>query len=387
MSRATATTALRILAAGGKGSRRLTLSGGEPFLARDLVYEAIGIARVHAAASGPIECAVLTNGTLITDADIDLLAVNDVGLQVSLDGLESSQELRAPGSFQGVDRFLDRSLRRQAGWARRRLAVAVTLQAVAVPVLAQSICHLLNKGTRDIRVEPLTTHDAQWTEVTRRQLAEQVDQVADLSLKLWEETGEVPVGFLRQGESVRPGETASDPRPGARDLVCTAPLGQGFLVDPDGHAWCCTPFAASLQLLPPLGRAAASSLDLGDVRDSRFWRRLAELPRGARSQALFTNREEKWSSRGRCRDCAQAAECRVCPGSTTHIPGNRDPHRIPDNQCDFQRVTIAARRRFQEQVAAPGFLRDLQRQTHAMRRLVEALGEEMPGTSSDRAGA
>lgn len=200
------------------------------------------------------------------------------------------------------------------------------------------------------------------------------------SLEHWERTGEIPVTFLRP--SARRRETV-----GPRAFVCAAPAGRNVAVDPTGRAWGCPSFVPGFQRLPPLGEEAAAGLHLGDVRHPDFRQRLAELPRRAGTVPLLVTREERRSLSGRCVDCPHAEQCLVCPAATCFIPGNRDPHRIPDNQCDFQRLILEARQRFQQRVAGPSLLREIRCRTRPWERRADILATELTVSRADRVGA
>jgi hypothetical protein len=67
----------------------------------------------------------------------------------------------------------------------------------------------------------------------------------------------------------------------------------------------------------------------------------------------------------------------VCPVSTAFVPANRDPHWVPDNQCDFQQVTLLARRRFQDRIGGASLVQEMRHRRVAgwERRVRSPLGE------------
>lgn len=341
LSTATARSALEAALGAGNPPHSVTLSGGEPFLSPTLVRRVVSAIREGPQTSQPIACTVITNGTLVRDADLDFLAEHDVKLQVSFDGAASAQARRGPGTYETVIRLLHQALGRQSDWARDGLSVAMIVQAATVPTLARSVSLLLSVGIREILISPLMTADPGWRRSTREQLEEQVERVVTASHRVWERTGDVPVSFLQSGR--RPSRPTRKRTAGA---LCFASSPESVAVDPDGRAWGCPAFMASVQRLPTLGRRIAEKLELGDVHAPAFSERLTGLPRTAGHLPLLGERAKKWSWRGPCRDCAFFEECFVCPATTTHIPGNRDPHRMPDHHCDFQFTTSKARRRF-----------------------------------------
>jgi len=350
MSATTAQASLDVVLGAGEPPHEVVLSGGEPFLAAALVRRVVSAIRERPEAAGPIECSALTNGTLVTDGDIDFLARQDVALQVSFDGTPSAQTRRAPRTHGKVLLLLERALALQPTWARRRLSVAMIVQATTVPMLARSVRGLLSLGVSNIVMSPLMTHDPGWTRATLRLLEGQVDEIVSASRRLRAHTGTVPVSFLRSGRG------ASAPVTRIPGAFCSVSSPESVAVDPNGHAWGCPSFAGSVQRLPPLGRAAAKGLDLGGVLEPGFRSRLARLPRRAGQLPLLRDRHKKRTWRGRCRDCPLFEHCLVCPVTAAHAPGNRDPHKIPAHQCDFQFVTLAARRAFLRQTAGLDWL-------------------------------
>jgi hypothetical protein len=213
----------------------------------------------------------------------------------------------------------------------------------------------VERGVPAVSVEPLATHDPGWSRLSRRRLEVAVREIVSHSLAHHDRTGGVPVTFLRgSGEGPSPVRATSP-------FVCGAASGTNVTVDPDGRAWACPAVVPSLQQLPPMAREAASALCLGDVRSPDFPRRLAELPRRAGPAPLLQSSRERRSSGGRCRDCELVSDCRVCPLCTAFVPGNPDPHWVPENQCDFQQVTLPARRRFQDRIGGGALIRDMRR--------------------------
>ena len=93
------------------GLRRFTVSGGEPFLRRELLFEMIKEARKQDL--DPVSLS--TNGTLLTEDDAHLLKKYDVKVGVSLDGgtAETHDFIRGKGVFDKTVRAL--MILREAG--------------------------------------------------------------------------------------------------------------------------------------------------------------------------------------------------------------------------------------------------------------------------------
>jgi hypothetical protein len=88
-----------------------------------------------------------------------------------------------------------------------------------------------------------------------------------------------------------------------------------------------------------LGRGL-EAMRLGDLRAPSLDRRLEGYPEAVRAVGIFDRKEEKYSTYGRCRDCRFVEVCSVCPVSILHIPGNTDPHRVPDLPCAVNLVLL-----------------------------------------------
>jgi sulfatase maturation enzyme AslB (radical SAM superfamily) len=350
---AVAESVLERLSAAGHAPRRVIFAGGEPLLAKDLVWHvASSLRRASENRDPPIELALATNGTLLEDGDLARLEELDLELQVSFDGPEPAQRHRAVAAAPTLERLLERLRVRHPSYFQRRVALATTFHAATLGTLAESVRYLLAQGVAELRVRPVDTHDPGWPTDPRGQLAGQMDAIVEDSLVHWRRTGQIPVGFLRTSR-------AESRRPEGEPFLCAAPTGHTLAVDPDGRGWACPTFAASLQSLPPLAAEVARVFDLGPVQAPDFIRRLEGLPEAARGLDVLTGRERKASAVGRCVECECRDECFVCPVTVCHVPGNRDPDRIPDIQCTFNALTYAARRQFRERTGPLGTLREL----------------------------
>ncbi len=335
----TARAGVTALVLSGARSPRLEFSGGEPLLEERLIRRTVAYAESVRPHGTRFQYLLTTNGTLLTPDMLAFLVTHDVTLQLSFDGAREAQRYRGAGTFEVLDRLLDLILETHPDYYRRRVQIGMTLVAAAIPSLADSIRYLLDKGATAISVVPRTTWDPDWTAESRDLLRQQVEQVLEISLGHWRRTGLVPVGFLR-------GRDSAPAAAHARTFLCAAPRVAALCVEPGGRAFACTMFARSWHVLPPLARAAGEVLDLGDIRDPALQERIAALPRRARRLALLTGKRAKRSSYGRCAECRFRVDCFVCPAAIAHIPGNDDPHLIPDFPCAFNQVTLTARRQF-----------------------------------------
>lgn len=333
---------------------QITLYGGEPLLEMPLIRRAVGYVRRRRPPGKRIRWVLLTNGTRLAPEAAAFLFRHGVITQISADGVPAVQAARGKGTFRIIDRLLDRLRRDQPEFFRRKVSVSMTLTAAGVPHLARSVRYFLRKGVREIRVGPVITPDPAWTPELRLELAEQFRTVSQDCLRDFRRTGEVPFVPFRRTAAAEPGRPRGDgsarrPSDGRQpgEPTCRAGRGNKIAVGPGGQVTSCVLLAGDYQRFPSAWlRKRVALLALGDVRDPQLEQRLAGLPAAARATGLFHHPEETYSSYGRCGDCRWQPECAVCPVSAGHIPGNRDPRRVPDFVCAFNQEYLFARERF-----------------------------------------
>jgi radical SAM protein with 4Fe4S-binding SPASM domain len=131
--------------------------------------------------------------------------------------------------------------------------------------------------------------------------------------------------------------------------MCAAAGTAGLAVDVDGQVYGCVLFAESYQTIPDgMLRRCLEPMRLGDIRAQGLGTRLEAYPAAAAAAGIFTQKQDKRSSYRSCEGCRFLHACSVCPVSIGHIPGNSDPHRVPDLQCAFNLAVLTARERFLE---------------------------------------
>jgi uncharacterized protein len=335
--------AIDLLLSSGHPEPELAFYGGEPLLELASIHRALEYLEDSREPGRPVRASVFTNGILLDPGTAGYLARHGVDVQISFDGVEAAQELRAPGTFRRLERALTRLRHEHPGFFRDRCSVAITVSSRNLAHLAESCAYLLDHGVAEIAAAALVTHDPGWHPDTLETLADQVEQIYDASVDHFKNTGEVPFAPFRQG----------DPRrtPSARPpAMCAAAGTTSLAVDVDGQVYGCVLFAESYQSFPnPMLRQVLEPLRLGDVRAKGLGRRLEGYPVSAGAAGILTDRARKRSSYRTCRGCRFVGECSACPASIGHIPGNTDPHRIPDLQCAFNLAVLTARRRFLEE--------------------------------------
>jgi sulfatase maturation enzyme AslB (radical SAM superfamily) len=339
MSEDTLRAALGLLQGSGQWATSLTFYGGEPLLEPGLIVAALELAAGWPA-PWRLSVSMATNGTLLRGEIVGELVRHRVHTQVSLDGVAAAQKLRGRGTYRLVTGALAELAGSHPTYFRELVSVGVTVSSQNVRHLAASVASLVRADVKKIEIGPLLGAGPGWTEEDTAALETEVEKVFHFSLRNFERTGEVPVSLLRNTG----GQPELDPTGG--DL-CRAASGRNLTVDADGQVYGCVLLAESYQELPPgpLGGKLAA-MRLGHIADPAFPERLAAFPAAARAAGVFSDRELKWSSFGRCANCSYRRICNVCPVAICHIPGNADPHRVPDHECAFYRTWGRWRERF-----------------------------------------
>jgi sulfatase maturation enzyme AslB (radical SAM superfamily) len=349
----------------GGTDRELSISGGEPLLAKDLIRRIVAFVGARGPRDGSITYTLTTNGTLLDNDTLAFLVDQNFNLQISFDGVRAAQDHRRRGSFDSLDRLLDRIQTAHPEFWADRVAVGITLAVSTIPFLARSIEYFVRKGVEHIVVHPAVTWQM-WDSTSERELETQVDEILEVSERHWRRTRRLPVGFLHPTEPLD--RSFSKP-----PIACGACAGTGLTVDVEGRAWGCQLLASSIQHLSPLGRSVADALDLGDIRDPAIDRKLAELPRRALNQPLLWALDRKTASYGRCCECRHLATCHICPASTVHIWDNADALRIADFSCAFNRITLDAAALFTRRTSIDRLFDLMDALEEPMRRLAEVL--------------
>jgi uncharacterized protein len=320
--------------------------GGEPLLQFPLIRQAVAHVRATRPRSKKVCYTLITNGTLLAEEQARFLARHRISVQLSFDGVPAAQDLRCRGTFEVLDRLLDRLRLHQPGLFHKRLAVSLTLTSAAIRHLAASIAYFLAKGVPEISVTPIVTHDPGWTNDMIEALDQQFARAFEACLGHYRRTRDVPLLLFQTA-----GDAKHDRRP--EDAMCRAPTGETLAVDVDGQVHGCAAFVESYQKpASPFLHERVSSIRLGDFRAPEFAQRLARYPQATQDARIFHDKRAKYSSYGRCGECHFVDACSVCPASIGHIPGNTDPRRVPDFACAFNRVALTYRERFAARAAA-----------------------------------
>jgi sulfatase maturation enzyme AslB (radical SAM superfamily) len=321
----------------------LTFYGGEPLLEFALIRRAIEYVESFRPSGLVVRYWLLTNGTLLAANRAAFLANHRVRTQISLDGVAAAQGHRGRRTIEILDRLLDRLRGQHRRWFREDLSISMTVAPQTIEHLAEGIDYLLAKGVQNIGFSPVLTDTSEWGVDDIEALRRQFGRVFESSLEHYRRSNEISVEVFRRHE----GAPSPD---GAEDAMCKAVRGDELAIDVDGEVYGCAMFAESYQSFP--GEFLSSrlrTLRLGHIASQEFRKRLAAYPSSVCETEIFHDKQAKYSSYGRCRDCRYLERCQICPVSIGHMPGNFDPRRIPDFLCAFNLVYNEYRDRFPAQ--------------------------------------
>ena len=332
MSGDTLRSAVDLLLRSAERQAALIFYGGEPLLAFPLMREAVEHVEATRSPRARVRYETSTNGTLLDGERAAFLERHRVKTQVSFDGLPAAQDLRQPGTFRLLDRRLRELRRSSREFFEECVEVSITLTGANLPTLADSIDYLIDLGLATIHVTPCLPPDPHWNAGSPGELRRQVALVCRSSRRHYRRTGRTPVAFLRE-ERTR--DRWSPPE------MCGIGSGRALTVDVDGQVRGCAMCVPSYQSFGEPGlREWIAPLRIGDVRSPDLVERVRAFRAAVRRAEVFGNREAKRSGPRRCRRCPFLADCFVCPVAIARIPGNRDPRRIPDAHCAFNRVSL-----------------------------------------------
>jgi len=329
-----------LLLASRRPEVRMLFIGGEPLLEFPLIRRAVDYIEAARPPHLTVRYQVVTNGTLLREEQARFLVEHDFEVQLSFDGVPAAQDLRGPGTFAVLDRLLERLREQHPHFFATKVSVALTLVPATIPFLADSIDYFLGKGIPQIAVSPALTHQSAWRDELMAELDAQFARIFAASLAHLRQTGEVPFKLFRRER----GE--SDELPDGIGM-CGVGRGETPAIDVDGQVHGCVMFVDSYQKFPTkFLRTRLEAMRMGALQDPRLPQRMAAYPAAAAAARIFDDKQDKYSSYGRCGECRFLARCGVCPVSIGHQPGNDDPRRIPDFQCAYNLVSLAYRERF-----------------------------------------
>ena len=337
-------SALDLLLRSDHPKPELTFYGGEPLLELPLMVRAVEY--LEAEGGGSVAVSLFTNGTLLDRGTRRFLARRSIATQISFDGIEPAQELRAPGTFDRLDRLLVELREAEERFFNEHCSLAITLSSRNVDYLAESFAYFLGRGARKVAISPLVTHDPGWRPDLIDILVEQVAAVFQMSRTHYRQTGEIPFVPFQTNTRIAPADIGPP-------AMCGAANTDELALDVDGRLFRCVMLVDSYQTFPEGAlQRNLKRMRLGYLRDPDLDRRLDEYPAAVSAVGIFDNKQDKYSSYRECGGCRFLHQCSICPVSICHIPGNTDPNRVPDLACAVNLVLLAARDRFLESTSS-----------------------------------
>jgi sulfatase maturation enzyme AslB (radical SAM superfamily) len=318
----------------------IAFTGGEPLLVFPLVRRAVTYVAKRSGRGRSPRYLLLTNGLLLNEGTIDFLAAHRFDVQLSFDGVPAAQDVRAEGSFPILDALLDRLRTRHARFYRRHVSVALTLVPERIDRLSESLAYFLSKQVPEVAISPALAPSCTWALPRIEELEVQFRRLRRISLAHFNKSGEIPLLLFRGAP-----EASRDGR--ARRSMCGVLNGRMPAVHPDGEVYGCIMLGGPvLAAKNPWLASELKRLRIGRLDDPKLPEHLEAFAHEARSSEFLTDKKGKYSSYGRCRECAAFTSCSICPVSIGLQPRSTDPRRVPDFSCAFTQVAFRARRSF-----------------------------------------
>lgn len=124
------------------GTQKIEITGGEPYLRKDIEEVLLHCKKVG------LGVIVTTNGTLLKDGNIDFLVLNDIFTQISIDGLEDTNDyLRGKGSFNMTINAIKKLVAKNA-----RMRINFTVQKYNQNSLEKTVSYLSKLGVNDLNI-------------------------------------------------------------------------------------------------------------------------------------------------------------------------------------------------------------------------------------------
>src|ERR1700680_1658401 len=175
-----------LLADAGRGKRaNLAFLGGEPLANRAVLHQATRYASAKALANGTLlTFSITTNGTLITEADIDLFEDHGFAVTVSLDGNQVDHDRLRPfkngrGSFEKIMANVGPMLTRQRN-------MQVSARVTVTPrnlLLRETLDDLIALGFHSVGFSPMLSAPDAKDEMQCEHLSVMLDQMVECGLE------------------------------------------------------------------------------------------------------------------------------------------------------------------------------------------------------------
>ncbi len=345
MPREALVAAIECTALSGHPSPEVVFFGGEPLLEGLLLRKAVALLRARTRPGWRARLRLVTNGTLLDDETIRFVRAEGIAVDLSSDGIRASQELRAPGTFDGLDRLLRRLSAEGFEAIGGPPRIRMTLTGANVRHLSASFSYLRSLGATEIDVAPALGPTPPWGASAARELDRQLSRVVRLCAADRRPSSAAIFAPLRPVD--RTSARGAGP-------ICGAGRRGKVFVDVDGSLAPCSALARSSCRNPlPLFLEAISIWQGLNVTDPPVETERAKRELRLHGLPFFVDLAKKRSVRGPCASCEALSECFVCPAAIAFAP-EQDPGLVPAIQCDWNRLVARHRRAFLARLASRG---------------------------------
>jgi len=305
----------------------LNFFGGEPLLSFDTIREAVRLLDSENTKRGKTaRYSLTTNGSLLTGEMLSFLSSRRFSVVLSFDGLAQKIQ-RDKGTFR---RVLS-SLESLASIPEVHLEVNSVFTPATVDLLSESVRFVIEAGAPDVRLT--LTLIQRWGRNALARLEEEMGELGNLLLSVFDEKGTVPVREFRE-------------EPGTGIFACAA--GQDRLaVDARGGVWGCDLFGDYFR--GKEGTAGYREYFFGNLH--RFVEHYEKVFPRVSSRYARLSMDRFSTPRRKCLLCPDLEQCTVCPihAAFSGLPIGR----IPSYACSVQKIRIRARERFRREKKAP----------------------------------
>ncbi len=295
---------------------RLAFLGGEPFLAFDLIKEAVAYLKIkNKELSKTVHYAANSNGSLLDDAVLDFLQQNNFTLAVSFDAFKQDWG-RKKNSFNLVQAAVKKALARPG----IRLEIASTFTPGTVAGLCESLEYIIGLGVPKASFSLDMT--VAWDRASLDRLARELASLRKFLLKNYPDGKKTPVRFFSEGEW-------------SGIWQCAAGLTQ-LLVTPTGQIWGCPlfyEFFKGKESSPAYGEYC-----FGGLPD--FVNTYRRVPA---NYARF-RMDNFHRSNSPCFLCPLVEKCIICPVSRPE--GDAPRLLVASYLCEMSKILIAEKEKF-----------------------------------------
>jgi uncharacterized protein len=185
MSKETMVKILKLIASREEDTVKITLRGGEPFLAFDLMKTVPHIwSEVSHNNKKMIMNQITTNGTLLNKESIDFLKINNIRIRISLDGYDYESNRRRFRSDKNLFKSVKTNIQTYAKKMGSLPDIMMTVPLENIKSLEKNVTNFIKNGFRNISIRPV--EGIMWSENDRDLFCDNFRSVVELHKRLRE---------------------------------------------------------------------------------------------------------------------------------------------------------------------------------------------------------